>query len=702
MKKQLLCAIGVFGMICWGVSCGDDGLGTPDYSKPAENTIAFRCTSVWAGDNATLWTEESRIGLFCEQTGSVNEPIGVAAISAGETAGLFYTQKPWEDRSYRFYLYSPYNESSTTTRLTGSLSASQMQSGATMTHISQLGLTYADLEVSAPSEDPLPVTMKSVFGYLDMSVETTKWAGWNVESIQLENLSGTAMAGSYTFDLTTGQLAFDADASATALLRLSEAALSSTPFHAYAIVAPTTGTSQRLKVVVTVARADESGMTLTGELSLPDGIVSGALTALTLPIDTFEEEEVEDNSVDLSDPDGDGQHETANCYIAGVAGQTYRFPADVMGNGATIPATSDYGGAGLANGITPTPLTPASAKLLWQTAPNLLVDVKLRGTEIYFTTNGAAGESLTEGNAVIAALDASGNIIWSWHIWVTSADLDASVQTYELLPAFAAAGTTILMDRNLGALKTGMWSMNEDNLALGLLYQWGRKDPFPNIDDENIGGGGALAITRLRKTYDAAGNVLSPDNTSTDLSAASWRYINGKTLSVDQIARYPMNFTCANNNWLDEAHDDLWGNPYSTDVGDVGQKSIYDPCPPGYRVPHRYFGTPFTTDGQAAGSSASDKWNAQYTVANDIKAAGGNIFSFGNGQSSFPLAGMLFLNSGSIVPFRTGQYVGHYQVSMPTSGTTKSYRFYFDYGNIKPGDSNARYIGGSVRCMKIQ
>ena len=163
-----------------------------------------------------------------------------------------------------------------------------------------------------------------------------------------------------------------------------------------------------------------------------------------------------------------------------------------------------------------------------------------------------------------------------------------------------------------------------------------------------------------------------------------------------------MNFTCANNNWLDETHDDLWGNPYSTDVGDVGQKSIYDPCPPGYRVPHRYFGTPFTTDGQAAGSSASNKWNAQYTVADDIKAAGGNIFSFGNGQSSFPLAGMLFLNSGSIVPFRTGQYVGHYQVSMPTSGTTKSYRFYFDYGNIKPGDSNARYIGGSVRCMKIQ
>ena len=257
------------------------------------------------------------------------------------------------------------------------------------------------------------------------------------------------------------------------------------------------------------------------------------------------------------------------------------------------------------------------------------------------------------------------------------------------------------MDRNLGALKAGMWGMNEDNLALGLLYQWGRKDPFPNIDDENIGGTGGLPITRLRKTYDAAGNVLTPDNTSTDLSATSWRYITGKNLSMEQIARYPMNFTCANSNWLDESHDDLWGNPYSTNIGDVGQKSIYDPCPPGYRVPHRYFGTPFTVDGKNAKKTPAN-WNAQYKTQAEIQANGGNIFSFGNGQSSYPLAGMLFLNSGSIVPFRTGKYVGHYYTSMPTSSASDAYRFYFDYANVNPDYNCNRYFGGSVRCMKIQ
>lgn len=67
-----------------------------------------------------------------------------------------------------------------------------------------------------------------------------------------------------------------------------------------------------------------------------------------------------------------------------------------------------------------------------------------------------------------------------------------------------------------------------------------------------------------------------------------------------------------------------------------------------------------------------------------------------------PSAGMLFVSGGKIVPFRTGKYVGAYHVSMPANNVKTSYRFYFDYGNIKPEDSNARYVGASIRCMKEQ
>ena len=488
MRNHFLSAVACCCALCAAVSCGDNDGRMPDYSKPAEQTIAFRCTSAWGGDNPTLWTDESRVGLYCEQTGSVNTPLAPAAISAGEAEGLFYTRMPWEkSKEYLFYLYAPYGESNTSTLISGSLSAAQMQNGASSSHVDGLGLAYAAVTASEPSEAPLAVTLKQVFGYLDLSVSTTKWAGWTMESIQIESLTDAALAGSYTFDLTSGKLAFGSDASKSLLLRISDGSLSGEPFHAYAVTAPSAGTPQRYGITVTVARENESSMVLTGEVSLDGGLAPEEQTSLTLPIDTFDEAMAEDNSIDLSDPDGDGTHETANCYVASLAGQTYRFPANVMGNGATTPATPGYAGAGSADGIVPAPLAPASAGLLWQTAPNLLLDVKLRGTEVYFTTNGTAGETLSEGNAVIAVFDASGNILWSWHIWVTAADLDAAVQTYVLPGGFAAAGTTVMMDRNLGALKSGLWD--------------------------------------------------------------SWRYINGKALSAEQIARYPMNFTCANSDW---------------------------------------------------------------------------------------------------------------------------------------------------------
>ena len=71
----------------------------------------------------------------------------------------------------------------------------------------------------------------------------------------------------------------------------------------------------------------------------------------------------------------------------------------------------------------------ADAVLVWQDAPGLVTDVKYEGGEVRFRV---AEERLTQGNAVIAVRDASGTILWSWHIWAThyiwdgSADLTAT------------------------------------------------------------------------------------------------------------------------------------------------------------------------------------------------------------------------------------------------------------------------------------
>ena len=141
----------------------------------------------------------------------------------------------------------------------------------------------------------------------------------------------------------------------------------------------------------------------------------------------------------------------ANCYIISKAGD-YRIQA-VKGNSRE-------------------PVGEVSAvEVLWETfgtdtAPqpgDLIAQVSYDSDKntIAFST----GAEFLKGNAAIAAKDAEGTILWSWHIWMTDQPKD---QVYN-----NGAGT--MMDRNLGATS----ATPGDAGALGLLYQWGRKDPFP-------------------------------------------------------------------------------------------------------------------------------------------------------------------------------------------------------------------------------
>ena len=139
---------------------------------------------------------------------------------------------------------------------------------------------------------------------------------------------------------------------------------------------------------------------------------------------------------------------TANCYVVSSSG-TYSFPT-VKGN------SSQSVGA------------VASAAVLWESfgtsqtplVGDLISKVSYSNGIITFQTN----NTFKEGNAVIAAKVVSGKILWSWHIWLTD---QPQGQVY-----YNNAGT--MMDRNIGATSATPGDVG----ALGLLYQWGRKDPF--------------------------------------------------------------------------------------------------------------------------------------------------------------------------------------------------------------------------------
>lgn len=250
---------------------------------------------------------------------------------------------------------------------------------------------------------------------------------------------------------------------------------------------------------------------------------------------------------------------SANCYIISQSG-SYCFPV-VRGN-----ASSDW--------LDKT----TESEVLWESfgtnvEPNvgdIIKSVNFNEGYISFDT----ANSFKEGNAVIAAKDASGNIIWSWHIWLTD---EPQGQEY-----YNNAGT--MMDRNLGATSTTPGDVG----TLGLLYQWGRKDPF-------LGSSSIVNCTNAKSTITWPSSVSSDPSTGT----ISYSIANPTTFIEKNWENYEWYYPGA-----ESINNILWTRSDKS-------KSIYDPCPPGWRVPDG------GTDGvwsKALGSSTSIKHT--YDISN--------------------------------------------------------------------------------------
>ena len=320
---------------------------------------------------------------------------------------------------------------------------------------------------------------------------------------------------------------------------------------------------------------------------------------------------------------------SANCYIVSSAG-LYKFKT-VKGN-----SSESVGNV-------------ASASILWETFGINLVPVPVpadlikafcyKEGYIAFKTP----DVFKEGNAVIAAKDASGTILWSWHIWLTD---QPQGQEY-----FNNAGT--MMDRNLGATSATPGELG----ARGLLYQWGRKDPF-------------------------LGSLWS---TITWPSAVSSNSSNG---TIAYATANPTTFILSN----DSNRDWYYTGSSSTDntrwTTSESNKSIYDPCPVGWRVP----------DGGGNGVwSKACRSSSEFYYDSGIY---GIDFSGKFGSAStiwYPCSGYLTYYDGLLYYawedgyFWSASPSGKYAYSLCFSGETE---------RVTPSISCERAYGFSVRCLQ--
>ena len=375
---------------------------------------------------------------------------------------------------------------------------------------------------------------------------------------------------------------------------------------------------------------------------------------------------------------------TANCYVVKTtdANKWYRFKATVRGNGAQTAEDISYTGAVIPAGDK---ISPVKAGLVWETRDN-------GGTVhtldyVGYSRNGYIVFKLgsaPEGNAVVAAKDGASKILWSWHIWATAAFGGDNIkeQTYETRPRSGISGyenitkrTFKMMDRNLGAASAMPASKTEAEVikTYGLIYQFGRKDPFP--------GAGVMTRTddaELIPSYDADGvlvtrQLIMANNPKylTNSQVVSGQGTDAAAISkqLTYVVENPLVYVMSNGadmsapgggsrsfNWIWAAHKNtlpwkvsnkLWGSDILNESNSnffatkSVTKTIYDPCPYGYHMPQQDVWTNFLTTANGYSTSTASEFN----VVDDDKVVSSDAQGFMH--STFPVFGRRFLTTGN-------------------------------------------------------
>lgn len=372
--------------------------------------------------------------------------------------------------------------------------------------------------------------------------------------------------------------------------------------------------------------------------------------------------------------------ETANCYMINKTGE-HSFLANVIGNGqkGIIPGAGFHTESAF--------ISPKSAKLLWQDVDGFIDASSVRlGSDgrCYYTAN------LNSGNAVIAVYSGenqTGEILWSWHIWGVGDEMPSDdVYTNKIGNQFT------VMDRTLGA--------HSKTSEYVTLYQWGRKDPFPNSSVYYVDGAAQDVEKSFPVYVSQTGTILE----TVQHPAEMQKYIDN-----------------THGNWMAEKNHLLWGDENLTKpkwpdyleesiacAGWTDVKTIYDPSPVGYRVANKYTWTAFVknSDGDTSGISGT---TSRLDYINYVKYENGYYFKRNDSDTEgafYPQTGCRYGSSGTMWSAGQGSVLmrggtAKYWSASPydVGNTTDAYSAYMMIGSYT--DVNGSTPWGSENKIKV-
>ena len=412
---------------------------------------------------------------------------------------------------------------------------------------------------------------------------------------------------------------------------------------------------------------------------------------------------------------------TANSYLISAPGH-YRIPlvyGNAIKNGATnsnayettatgtyvLQHFQDHAGQPITNPWIEKTNSSAyanidGAKIVWAdekdlvTSPTIAHDASGDG----YLDFEVKQSDIKSGNAVVAVTK-GGVVVWSWHLWFApkSALTPIPVTNYqgktynfttetlgwkpkgEVTTYNAPRTVKVKVEQTIangGAKQFTVINITQNNggkkEGIATLYQFGRKDAFPGMDETKLPQGSI--------------NKNAGDNMS---------IING--------IQNPQNFYTWGSSWYNNppagySYFNLWSADNTTTGfnDNAVVKTVYDPCPVGFKMPTSNAFTGFTSNGQLQSGAANINANGTADSWDKFSAAYGHNFytnSSKNATTFFPASGFRNISDGSLSDVG---YDGYYWSAVPYSSVSGCY-LYFGWSSVSPQYVNYRSYGFAAR-----
>ncbi len=610
-----------------------------------------------AADNSLFWATGDKLAVYDYKSSALYAK-DVAALTGGEGTGRgtfspstltentsWYNADDANSQAYNFYAFYP-GGSEASEPSDGSVSVSVAASQQESLGIGKYIVSYAAASTtksalaggSAPS---FAFSPKSAL--LKLTLRNSAAIPVKISSIQIA--ASTNIAGNASLNLSTGVLSSGSSTSITytpsAPIEIAAGGVASAPVYISLLPCspgPLTVTLNQAGFVynapsVTLATVES------GHVYAKDAVISSASRELAIT------NSYTTNLADASAMDADATlyYGTSNCIVMDANDYHVIIPIGVYKSEDGYTRSDASAGKNTA---------VKKAKVIWAEKdlsedPNFLI---ASGATNILTVTKSVGVT---GNALIGIYDGNDDLLWSFHLWCP---YDKSVVNV----------TSEGSSTSFSAFKLALGQITGAESDTYMYYQWGRKDPLGRATPGFIGNS---LLTVYGEIAPSVSNAIA--STSTDESEHNLAYARKNPATFITSSSAPNDWYCATtlteartaDNQPNGQNDNLWVSTKAT---------IFDPCPPGYRVAPKAL------------------WDGSAAKEPGLFESAGLWYVLGGGRN---------LNSADVGSVASR---GLYWSSDVVGGASQgSYSLVFDSGTSLYRENNySRARGNAVRCVK--